>query len=188
MSSTVERFSWLMALLTMMWAGPAWAFAGQDVTRAAGTSDHPDPSIRLALSLIGTPAPVPIEVVDVDALPKPLRQLVKRACAYVQRGVPRIFVISSCRAYRDAGVSLFEAMKLAAMLRHEIAHLDGADEGRASLLEALTFRELLRRAPAHLQTPGITYAVQLERRAAALQARTERHARVPTERMSPSFE
>ncbi len=79
----------------------------------------------------------------------------KGACAYVRIGVPRIFVNSSCPTYLAAGESLFEAMKLAAILRHEMAHLDGEDEAQARAREAITFRELLRRAPAHLLTPGI---------------------------------
>ena len=38
-------------------------------------------------------------------------------------------------------------MKLAAILRHEMAHLDGADEVRAYLLEAEMFRKLRGPAP-----------------------------------------
>jgi hypothetical protein len=57
-------------------------------------------------------------------------------------------------------------MKLAALLRHEQAHLEGSDELRARLIEARTFRELLRSAPAEYQTPGVVYATALERYAA----------------------
>jgi hypothetical protein len=50
--------------------------------------------------------------------------------------------------------SRFEALTLAALLRHERAHLEGADESRARLIEARVLRELLRSAPAEYQTPG----------------------------------
>ena len=39
--------------------------------------------------------------------------------AVCEKGIPRIYVNSSCPVYQAAGDSLFDAMKLAAILRHE---------------------------------------------------------------------
>ena len=54
-------------------------------------------------------------------------------------------------------------MKLAAILRHEMAHLEGADEAGARDVEARTFRELVRTAPyllaRVLNTPSSSTAV-----------------------------
>lgn len=126
-----------------------------------------DPAIRRALSLLRLPAPPTVEVVEIDDLPDPLPRLVDGACAFVQKGVPRIRVNSSCPVYRAATESLLEAMKLAAILRHEMAHLEGADERRAHEVEARAFRELLRAAPTYLLMRGFRYATELERRAKA---------------------
>jgi hypothetical protein len=125
-----------------------------------------DPAIRRALALLQISAPPPIHVVDVDELPQPLRKLVEQSCAFVLKGVARIEVNSSCEPYQAAEESLLDAVKLAAILRHEMAHLDGADEASAREVEARTFRELLRMAP-YLVIRGFAYAAELDRRAAS---------------------
>lgn len=89
----------------------------------------------------------------------------------MERGTRRIYVNSSCPVYQASAESLLDAMKLAAILRHEMAHLDGEDEAGAYAREARTFRELVCRAPRHLLAPCLIYAVALERRAAALPRR-----------------
>ena len=182
MWSKAERSScWqVSALAALLVVSPceSWASPGQGLTPPGGSSDHADRSIRRALSLLNAPTPVPIETIDVRKLPRALGQVVTGTCAYVQKGIPRIYVNSSCPVYQAAGDSLFDAMKLAAILRHEMAHLDGEDEARAYLLEAGAFRELLGRAPAHFLTRGIAYAVDVERRAASVFADTERRTRL----------
>ena len=178
----------VFALAASLIVSPCTSWADspdQRATPLGGSSDHPDRSIRRALSLLRAPTPVPIDVIDARKLPRALRQAVEGTCAYVQTGVSRIRVNSSCPVYRAAGDSLFQAMKLAAILRHEMAHLDGADEARAYLLEAETFRELLRPAP-RLVSQGIAYAVELERRAAAFSADTGHQARLTAGRRQAS--
>lgn len=182
MSRKTEQFRWWRVTLFAWLVGSsciAWASAAQAVTSVEDPQLHADRSIRRALSLLQAPTPVRIDVIDVRKLTLALGHVVEQTCAYVQKGVSRIYVNSSCPVYQAAGDSLFDAMKLAAILRHEMAHLDGADEARAYLLEAETFRKLLGRAPANLLTPGIAYAFELERRAAALIADTEQQARLP---------
>jgi hypothetical protein len=151
----------------------AWGALEDDRSVGAAGSQvaHDDPSIRRALSLLDWPASVPIDVVDVAQLAVPLRRAVGRACTFVRVGGRRVYVSSACSAYRQAETSLFDAMKLAALLRHELAHLDDADESEARIIEARTFRDLLRQAPAEYQRPGIEYATIIERHAAALLAR-----------------
>ena len=190
MSSTTERSSWwrVAALAATLVISPdlSWASPGQGSTQPGVSSDHADRSIRRALSLLQAPTPVPIEVIDVRALPRALSQVVNRTCAYVLKGMTRIYVNSSCPVYQAAEGSLFDAMKLAAILRHEMAHLEGDDEPRAYLREAGTFRKLVGRAPAQFLTRGIAYAFELERRAAALIADTERRTRLAASAPGPS--
>lgn len=116
----------------------------------------------LALAMAQWSTAAPIEVVDVGRLPQPLRDAVGHSCAFVKSGARRIYISSSCPAYQRAESSVLDAMKLAALLRHELAHLEGADEARARRIAAQTFRALLARAPHECQTPGMVYAVALE--------------------------
>ena len=65
-------------------------------------------------------------------------------------------------------------MKLAAILRHEVAHLGGADERHARLIEARVFRELVvRHASESELTEGMRYAADIEKSAAAVLANGE---------------
>ena len=71
-------------------------------------------------------------------------------------------------------------MKLAAILRHEVAHLEGADERHARLIEARVFRELVvRHASESELTEGMRYAADIEKSAAAVEAKGKdaQHAR-----------
>jgi hypothetical protein len=180
MAISTERFSWWAAslLATSLIVSPCAVSATphEGPTPLLGPSDQSDRSIRNALALLDTPPSVLVDVVDVQQLPRWLGQIVERTCVYVRQGMPRIYVNSSCPIYRAAGDSLFEAMKLAALLHHEMAHLDGEDEIGARVREAITFRALLRRAPADLLTPGIVYAAALERHAAALRVIRKKRA------------
>jgi hypothetical protein len=176
MSTNRGRYSWVMAaFLAGMLGAPANGRGALENDRSSGVVrsavTHHDPSIRRALSLLDWPASVPIEVVDVAQLAEPLRRAVGRACTFVRVGLRRAYVSSACSAYVEAETSLFDAMKLAALLRHELAHLDDADEPEARIIEARTFRDLLRRGPAEYLRPGMEYANAVERHAAALLAR-----------------
>ena len=90
-------------------------------------------AIRRAAGLLPTRLNVTIEVVDLRKLAESLRRQVGKTCAFVIDQAPPVYVLSSCPAYQEALSSLFEAMKLAAILRHELAHLEGADERHARL-------------------------------------------------------
>ena len=111
--------------------------------------------------------PVAIEVVDARTLPTVLQTNVHGACAFIMKGVARINVLSSCPSYQDAKTSLLSAMQLAAILEHEMAHLNGANEWQARLVELRIFRELLQRAPMADLLPGMQYAARVETAAAA---------------------
>jgi hypothetical protein len=170
MPATV-RFSWgrTTVLFSVLVALPSAGWASSQPTapaRAIESPSHPDPVIRRALMLLPAPVAVPIEVIETSRLSASLKRAIGRACTFIRIGDPRIYVSASCPAYLGADESRFEAMKLAALLRHEQAHLEGADESRARLIEARIFRELLHSAPAEYQTPGVVYAAALERYAA----------------------
>jgi hypothetical protein len=173
MFANTRRFSWgrRLALGMGLVVSPAVAWGspsdGSAVQAAVAEARHVDPSIRRALSLLSTPVSVPIDVVDIARLPIRLRREVRLTCAFVQIGISRINVISSCPVYRLAENSLLDAMKLAALLQHELAHVGGAGELQGRLVELRTFRELIRHAPASDLTQCMVYAAAIERHAAA---------------------
>jgi hypothetical protein len=175
MLPNARGFSWsrVFAMVASLAVFPAaaWAAVGHGATGTGSRSDHADPAIRRAQSLLDIAIPVPIDVVDVGTLPPSLAGMVKGSCAYIRNGVARIYVTSSCPVYRAAQESLFDAMKLAAILLHELAHIETADEMRAYKLEAAAFRGLVRRGPTHFMSRGLAYANELDRRAAASEAR-----------------
>jgi hypothetical protein len=185
-----RRLRWWQVPALVVWlaipTGGGWASTHTGVMSTEGELGHSDPSVRRAQSLLQTTSFVPVEVVDIGKLPRRARRMAEQTCAYIRKGVHRIYVNSSCPVYQAARDSRFDAMKFAAILRHEMAHLDGADEATAYLFEARTFRDLLREAPAHLLSRGLAYAVELERRAAALTTDTDRQPRTLTQgRESP---
>jgi len=176
MLPSARGFSWsrVLAMVASLAVSPgaAQAAISQGPTGIGQRSDHADPAIRRAQSLLDIVIPVPIDVVDVRKLPPLLAEMVEGTCAYIHNGVARIYVTSSCPVYRAAQESLFDAMKLAAILRHELAHLETADETRAYKLEAAAFRGLVVRGPTHFVSRGLAYANELDRRAAASEARS----------------
>jgi hypothetical protein len=143
-------------------------FPGQAGAAGNRPADHTDPAIRRALSLLPVPVDetVTIEVIALRELSKPDRHLLRQVCAFVRPGVPHILIVPTCPAYRGAETSLFEAIKLAGILRHELAHVAGAGEREARRQESKAVRLMLRRAPAEHQTPGMLYAADLDARAA----------------------
>lgn len=152
----------LVYLLLFAAHGTAHGAGGQEAGGSA-RERHADPAIGRALALLPEPIGVPIEVLAPKRLAHAERRLLRRVCAFVRPGVRRIHVLASCPAYRFAGHSLLEAIKLAAILRHERAHLDGADEAAARRVEAMTVRRLVARAPADDFLAGTLYAAELQR-------------------------
>jgi hypothetical protein len=139
--------------------------AGSSTLTVAGANPramHPDPAVRRALSLLPGPIDATIEVIDSRVLSRADRRLLQGVCAFVYPGVAHIFIADTCPAYRGAERSLFEAIKLAGILWHELAHVEGADEPDARRLESEAVRWMLRHAPAEHQTPGMIYAAALE--------------------------
>ena len=134
----------------------------EDVRAGRVSEVSSDVRIRRAAALLPTVPLVAIEVVDARTLPTVLQTDVHGACAFIMKGVKRINVLSSCPSYQDAKTSLLGAMQLAAILEHEMAHLNGANEWQARLVELRIFRELLQRAPMADLLPGMQYAARVE--------------------------
>ena len=152
-------------------AASAWAQATGQSEIVVSSSISSGRAVRRAAALLPTRFDVTIELVDPRNLPVSLRRLVGNACAFVINQAPPVYVVSSCPAYQEALSSLFEAMKLAAILRHELAHLQGADERQARLIEARVFRELIvRHASESELTEGMRYAADIEQSAAVVGA------------------
>jgi hypothetical protein len=173
------------AVAGLLFGFPPAVFALSAVTGDLQTDVLPqisaDARIRRAVALLPTRPGVLIEVVDSGKLPKPLRRQVRDMCAFVFSGVPRIHVLSTCPAYKGALASLFEAIKLAAALQHEMAHLEGANEHQARLAESRVFRELvLRWAPASDFTAAMWYAAAIDRAAAAVAGKRRGHPGRPS--------
>jgi hypothetical protein len=137
---------------------------------------HPDSAIRRAIALLPSGLSVPVEVVDTGLFRRHVRARVERSCTFVLVGLQRIYVNDACPVYLNAERGMLDTIKLAALLRHEEAHLHGADEAEARRVEVATFRTLLRKASAEYQTPGMVYAATLDRLA---------HARRQTRSASP---
>jgi hypothetical protein len=80
-------------LFVLMWLPGFIAVAGSEPVRGAmpAVPTH-DPRVQRALEWLGEQSPVPIEVVDVDRLTMRIRREVQRACAFMVRGAPRIYV------------------------------------------------------------------------------------------------
>jgi hypothetical protein len=125
-----------------------------------------DPLIRLALDWLPRQPDVPIEVVDVDRLAAVLQRGVRTACAFVIRGVPRIYVSSRCPAYRRAAHNPLDAIGLAAVIGHEMAHLDGADEVSAREVEVGLVQRLSATLPGEYRVRVALYVDGLRRRRA----------------------
>jgi hypothetical protein len=141
--------------------------ATEDVKVGYGPPINSDIRIRRALALLPTIPPVAIEVLDARTLPSVLQTDVHGACAFIMKGVSRINVLSSCPSFQEAANSPLSAMQLAAVLQHEMAHLNGANEWQARMVELRAFRELLQRAPRSELVPGMQYAARIEVAAAA---------------------
>jgi hypothetical protein len=90
--------------------------------------------------------------------------------------------MSSCPSFQEAGNSLLGAMQLAAVLQHEVAHLNGANEWQARIVELRIFRELLQRAPRSELVPGMQYAARIEVAAAAAKKKLAHAADLATSR------
>ncbi len=161
----------LLAELVLAFAAApsAWPQATGQSETVVSSSISSGRAIGRAAALLPTRLDVTIEVVDPRKLPASLRRRVGNTCAFVINQAPPVYVVSSCPAYQEALSSLFEAMKLAAILRHELAHLQGADERQARFLEARVFRELIvRHASESELTEGLRYAADIEKSAAAV--------------------
>lgn len=141
---------------------PAWAMP--PTQESSRPRQIRDPRIAQALAWLPTPPDVPILVVDVDRLPARLARGVRTACAYVIRGIRRIHVSSRCRVYQRAEHNPLDAIGLAAVLGHEMAHLEGADEARARDVERQLFRDLSATLPGEYRVRVAVYLAALAQR------------------------
>jgi hypothetical protein len=145
----------VLALVTAA-AAPATPRAQPVTTR--------DPLIQRALDWLPRQPTVPVEVVDIDRLAPHLTRQVRGACGFVIRGVPRIYIVSRCRAYQRAEHSPLDAIALAAVIGHEMAHLDGADERQARRIELELVQTLAAPLPGEYRVRVAAYVADLRRR------------------------
>jgi hypothetical protein len=156
--------------------------APEDVKARRGPPINSDIRIRRAVALLPMLPPVAIAVVDARTLPSVLQTDVHGACAFIMKGVARINVLSSCPSFQEAANSLLSAMQLAAILQHEVAHLNGANEWQARIVELRVFRELLQGAPRSDLVAGMQYAARIEVATAAAQKKLAQAADLATSR------
>jgi hypothetical protein len=168
-SRLAVRVSATIVATAVLVSGSADLHAQKGPTAKAGRGSQvtSDIRIRRAVALLPLMPPVAIEVVDARTLPSVLQTDVHGACAFIMKGVARINVLSSCPSFQEAANSLLSAMQLAAILQHEVAHLNGANEWQARIVELRVFRELLQGAPRSELVPGMQYAARIEVAAAA---------------------
>jgi hypothetical protein len=176
-SRLADRASAIIAATTFLISGSAdlraQSGATEDVKAGYGPRNS-DIRIRRAVALLPMIPPVAIEVVEARTLPSVLQTDVHGACAFIMKGVSRINVLSSCPSFQEAANSLLSAIQLAAVLQHEIAHLNGANEWQARIVELRVFRELLQRAPRSELLAGMQYAARIEVAAAAAKKKLAR--------------
>jgi hypothetical protein len=170
-SSHAVRLTLVAALLATHAAGVTALYAGSP--SEGSETRHPDSAVRRAMALLPSGVSAPVEVINIGRFPRLLRVRLERSCTFILVGVERIYINESCPVYLNAEWSVLDTLKLAALLRHEQAHLHGADEANARSTEVATFRALLQSAPAEYQTPGMVYAATLERLAHTLRARRQ---------------
>lgn len=145
-------------------ASPTQAQA-QAQTQAAQTGTRTyDPRIQRALDWLPQQPAVPIEIVNVRRLATRIAREVRTACGFIIRGVPRIYISSRCPAYQRAEHNPLEAIALAAVIGHEMAHLDGADETRAREVEADLVQTLAAKLPGEYRVRATTYVADLRHR------------------------
>jgi hypothetical protein len=151
-----------LALVAVL-AGQRGVMAQQSSWRGPDGIRPQDARVTRATALLPSRVSVPIDVVDIAWLPRRFRARLERSCTFVLVGVARIYVNDRCAIYRRDQSSALDVIKLAALFRHEETHLYGGGEAEARAVEAATFRDLLRKAPANLQTAGMLYAAELDR-------------------------
>jgi hypothetical protein len=123
-----------------------------------------DPSILRALEWMPRKPTVPIGVVNVNRLAARIKDEVYGACGFVIRGVPRIFISSRCPMYQHASDNPLDAIALAALIAHEMAHVEGADERQARQVEEELFLQLAQQLPGQYQVRVALYLDALRRR------------------------
>ena len=110
---------------------------------------------------------VPVLVVDPARLSAPIAAGARGACAFVIPPAPRaILLVASCAHVREArrtGDRLALAA-VAATIAHEQAHVRGADERAARIVELAVFRRLAESLPAAQRGEALAYARRLEAR------------------------
>lgn len=148
----------MLPLLLTAWTAPDARASQQEEALSR------DPRIQRALDWLPQPPAVPIDIVDVHRLATRLAREVRTACGFIIRGVPRIYISSRCPAYQRAEHNPLEAIALAAVIGHEMAHLDGADETRAREVEADLVQTLAARLPGEYRVRAAVYVADLRHR------------------------
>lgn len=136
-------------------------------------------AIRAALALLPK-QPARVAVIDVTQCRPAVRDSLLTLDAFIVRGNGVIYVVRQSAVLRGArsGANVFRAM-LAAILWHEMAHLDGADERGAQQAEEDLWRGFVRDGVADTLT-GLRYLALLRnRRDDILLVRADRGDSVP---------
>jgi hypothetical protein len=109
---------------------------------------------------------VPLVPIEAGRTSQVLVAMARGSCAFVQepdRAV--IFVNLDCPHVRTARRGdLVGLIALAATIAHEQAHVTGADEPRARLIEASVFRQLALRLPPDRQIQALSHLQRLRQR------------------------
>jgi hypothetical protein len=104
---------------------------------------HALPAIRQALAALPR-APLRVSVVDEKYVASELRSRFRRAEAFVATGRPVVYLTSHSPVLRAAVEgSPAHVCALAAVIWHEMAHLDGADEAEARRREEVLWTRFL---------------------------------------------
>jgi hypothetical protein len=105
---------------------------------------HALPAVRQALSVLPR-RPHRVRIVDEAQVGLESRARFRRAEAFVSRGEPVVYLTSHSPILRAAAQgSSAHVYALAAVIWHEMAHIDGADEAEAQRREQILWTRFLR--------------------------------------------
>jgi hypothetical protein len=109
-------------------------------------------------------APKVIAVMDITSAKPQVRDRLRRLDAFTVEGNGVIYLVDGSELLRGAQQgSAFHRAALAAVIWHEMAHLDGADEGGAREAESALWASFVRDGRID-QLTGLRYLSALERR------------------------
>lgn len=165
--STTTRVGAPVVLVTALFAATAGAGAGaratEIVTAASPAGNAARAAITAAVALLPE-APKVIAVMDITPAKPETRDRLRRPDAFIVEGNDVIYLVDASELLRGAQLgSAFHRAALAAVIWHEMAHLDGADERGARKAESTLWARFVRDGLID-QLTGLRYLSALERR------------------------